>query len=130
MGLHTLLPVEDPAKLVRQWWDVWSDGDLDVLDRIIADTFVRHGPQGTEIRTRAQVKEDMVQYRESMEIATIRVDAQTVDGDTVWTRLTTTGVNLKTEEPVTMSWLQVFRIADGRLAELWRLYALGVDWSG
>jgi ketosteroid isomerase-like protein len=124
-----LSDVADPAALVRQWWDVWSDGDLDVIDQIVAEKFVRHGPQGTEVRTRAQVREDFVQYRESMEIATIRVDAQTIDGDTVWSRLTTTGVNLRTAEPVTMSWLQVFRVADGRLAELWRLYAVGVDWA-
>ena len=38
-------------------------------------------------------------------------------------------MNRKTEEPSTISWLQVCRIEDDRIAEMWMLYALGLDWS-
>lgn len=122
-------PVSDHGALIARWWSVWYDGDLDALDEIVADTFVRHGHQGTLVRTRQQAKDDMLQYRESMEFAEVRIEAQSVTGDAVWSRVTTTGVNLKTEEPTTMSWLQVCRVEDDRIAEMWLLYALGVDWS-
>ena len=59
----------------------------------------------------------------------MRVESQSVSGNEVWSRVTTTGVNRKTEEPTTISWLQVCRIEHGRIAEMWMLYALGSDWS-
>ena len=121
--------MSDLAHVVDRWWNVWRDGDLGTIDEIVADTFVRHGMQGTVVRTRAQAKNDMVQFRDSVEITEVRVEARTVSGNDVWSRLTTTGVNLKTEEPRTMSWLQVCRIDQGRIAEMWLLYAIGVDWS-
>ena len=71
----------------------------------------------------------MVQYRESMEFAEVRIESQSVSGNEVWSRVTTIGVNRKTEEPTTISWLQVCRIEDDRIAEMWMLYALGIDWS-
>lgn len=119
----------DPTRVVERWWNVWYDGDLDTFDEIIADTFVRHGAQGTVTRTRREAKEDMALYRDSMEIAEVRILATAVSGDEVWSRVITRGVNLKTEEAVTMSWLQTCRLADGKIAEMWLLYANGVDWS-
>ena len=50
-------------------------------------------------------------------------------GDLAASKITTIGVNRKTEEPSTISWLQVCRIEDDRIAEMWMLYALGLDWS-
>ena len=121
--------MSDHGALVERWWAVWFDGDIDALDEIVADRLVRHGHQGTVVRTRAQSKEDMLQYRESVEFAEVRMDAQTVSENEVWSRITTIGVNRKTEEPSTISWLQVCRIEDDRIAEMWMLYALRVDWS-
>jgi ketosteroid isomerase-like protein len=121
--------VADHGSLVARWWNVWCEGDLDTFDDILAERFVRHGGYGTAVRSREQAKRDMAEYRESMEIADVHIEAQAVSGDEVWARVTTTGVNLKTEEPTHMSWLQVCRVESGRIAEMWLLYALGVDWS-
>ena len=114
---------------VERWWNVWRDGDLDTIDEIVADTFVRHSSRGTVVRTRAQVREDMAQFRETLELAEVRIDAHSVVGDQVWCRVTTIGVNLTTEEPSTMSWLQNCRVVDGRIEEMWWLYVLDLDWS-
>ena len=116
-------------KVVERWWGVWRDGDLDTIDEIVAEPFVRHSSRGTVVRTRKQVREDMVQFRETLELADVRFDASTVAGDQVWCRVTTTGVNVPTEEPSTMSWLQNCRVVDGRIEEMWWLYVLGVDWT-
>jgi ketosteroid isomerase-like protein len=121
--------VADHGDLVARWWNVWYEGDLDTFDEILADPFVRHSTQGTAVRSREQAKHDMAEYRESVEFSDVRIEAQTVSNDEVWSRVTTIGVNLKTEEPTRLSWLQVCRIEDSRIAEMWLLYALGVDWS-
>jgi hypothetical protein len=109
---------------------VWRDGDLDTIDEIVAEPFVRHSSRGTVVRQhRAQVRDDMVQFRETLELAEVRIDAMSEAGDQVWCRVTTTGVNLATEEPSTMSWLQQCRVVDGRIEEMWWLYVLDLDWS-
>jgi ketosteroid isomerase-like protein len=119
----------DPMNVVERWWAVWRDGDLDSLDEILAEPFVRHSSRGSVVRTRKQARDDMVQFRETLELAEVRFDAMTVGGDQVWCRVTTMGVNLATEEPSTMSWLQNCRVVDGRIEEMWWLYVLDVDWS-
>ena len=117
-------------RVVERWWNVWRDGDLDTLEEIIAEPFVRHSARGTVRRTtRKQVREDMVQFRESVELAEVRIDDYAVAGDQVWCRVTTTGVNVATEESRTFSWLQTCRVVDGRIEEMWWLYALNLDWS-
>ena len=117
-------------QVVERWWNVWRDGDLDTIDEIVAEPFVRHSSRGTVTRsTHKQVREDMSQFRETLELAEVRIDAHSVDGSHVWCRVTTTGVNLATEEPSTMSWLQTCRVVDGRIEEMWWLYVLDMDWS-
>lgn len=122
--------MDELAALVRRFWnEVWCDGDLDVIDEIYADPFVRHAAKGTHKRSPAQLKDDLVQYRRAMRASWVRFHDQSVDGDRVWTRLTTGGVSLHTQEPLTMAWLELHRIEDGRIAEAWVLNAPGVDWS-
>jgi hypothetical protein len=122
--------VTDPTKVVERWWNVWRDGDIDTIDDIVAEPFTRHSSRGTVVRTRrAQVREDMVQFRETLELAEVRIDAMSTAGDQVWCRVTTRGVNLTTEEPSTMSWLQQCRVVDGRIEEMWWLYVLDLDWA-
>ncbi len=122
--------VTDPMKVVERWWNVWRDGDIETIDEIVAEPFTRHSSRGTVVRERrAQVREDMVQFRETLELAEVRFDAMSAVGDQVWCRVTTRGVNLATEEPSTMSWLQQCRVVDGRIEEMWWLYVLDLDWS-
>jgi ketosteroid isomerase-like protein len=121
--------VADPMGVVERWWNVWRDGDLDSLDEILADRFVRHGMQGTVVRNRAEARDEMVHFRSSMELAEVRIEARSVTGNEAWCRVTTTGVNLRLEEAQTLSWLQTCRVDDGRISEMWLLYAINVDWA-
>jgi hypothetical protein len=116
--------------LVGRWFDeVWGQGRLELIDELVAEPYVRHSQQGTVVRTRQEVKEDFVQYLRVIRHAVTTVDDQTVDDDRVWSRLTSKGVSAETGDPVTITWLQINRIADGRLAETWVLTARDVDWT-
>jgi hypothetical protein len=119
------------AQVVQRWWDeVWGAGDLDVVDEIIAPTYVRHGPTGTVTRDHAGLKDDLAQYFRVLHRPTVTLHDQAEAGDRVWTRLTVEGLNLETGEPRRMSWLQVHRLDHtDRIAETWFLYADGVVWG-
>jgi hypothetical protein len=113
---------------VERWWLVWRDGDLAAVDEIVAEEFTRHSALGTVVRDRDQVREDVIQFREALELAEVRIDGRSVSGDLTWCRVTTVGVNRNTEEPSTMSWLQCCRVVDGLIHEMWWLYALDTEW--
>ena len=59
---------------------------------------------------------------------TTRIDDRVVDGDTVWTRATSSGINRETGERSLVSWLLVQRVVDGRIAEQWVATFSGVEW--
>ena len=121
----------DAAEVVRRWWDeVWSQGNLDAVDELIAEPYVRHGRAGTVRRTRNDVKADLQQYFRVMHRPVITIHEQAFVGDRVWTRLTMEGVNLETSERRVLSWLYLQRLdATGRIAESWQLSTDGVGWE-
>ena len=57
------------------------------------------------------------------------IDDRVVDGDHVWTRATSKGINRETGERSIVTWLLVQRIVDGRIAEHWVATFPGVDWT-
>ena len=86
----------DPAAVVRRWLDeVWMAGDLDAVDELVAERYVRHGPSGTVVRDRDALRDDMRQYFRVLHKPVITVDDQAVAGDRVWTRMTIEGVDLE-----------------------------------
>ena len=120
----------DPATVVDLYWQrVWNDGDLDALDVLLADPYVRHSANGTVSRDRRQIRDDMAQYFRVLTEARVTIDDRAVAGDKVWTRLTLRGINVESEESTVFSWLHVARVSDGRIAEAWHLNAAGVDWT-
>lgn len=118
------------AQLVRRWWDeVWGQGRLDAIAELTTDPFIRHAEGGTAVRTHAELAEDMARYRRFLQGCTPVFQSQLEHGDRVYSRIRTTGVNMETEEPMVVHWLQEHRVAAGRLAETWTLYSPSADWK-
>jgi ketosteroid isomerase-like protein len=116
--------------LMRSWWDrVWGDGDLDALDDLLTDPYIRHASAGTETITPARYKLKLVQYQRTLHKAVTTVDDEVVVGDKIWTRATSRGLNLETGELAVFTWMTIHRIEGGRLAEGWISAIAGVDWE-
>ena len=119
MAVHRISGVNggdgDAAVLAvnQRWWDeIWRDGNLDAIDELFTDPFTRHMGSGTVLSRAETVIEDRV-----------------VDGDKVWTRATSKGINRETGERSVVTWLMIQRVEDGRIAEQWVASFLGVDWT-
>ena len=122
--------VVDPIDVVARWQQrAWCECDLDAVDELVAEPFVRHGPQGTATRTHAELKHDLRQYQRALGKPTLTVHGRVADGDRVFSQVTLRGANFDTGELRTVERLQVHRVVDGRIVEVWSLYALDVDWS-
>ena len=119
----------DPGGVVRAYWErVWNDGDVDAIDGLIADPYIRHTAAGSAVRDHKQVRKDMARYLRAVYKADVTVEDLAVSGDRVWSRLTLRGVNVETEETMVISWLHVARVVDGLIVEAWNLNA-PVDWT-
>ncbi len=120
-----LLAVSD-----RWWNDVWRDGDLDCLEEILTDPFTRHAAGGSETLPRRTYRARIAEFQRALSRAITRIDDRTVDGDKVWTRATSHGINRETGEKAVVTWLLVQRFDGDRIAEHWVATLPGVDWGG
>ena len=117
------------TSIVQRYWDrLWNERDLTVIDELIAEPYVRHSSSGTRSLTRAQFKQEVRESWQLLHDPATTVDDQVTAEDRIWTRATTTGVNLDTGQTSVVSWLVVHRVADGRIAESWSATLPGVDW--
>ena len=114
---------EDEAAVVavsQRWWDdIWRGGDLDVIDELFSDPFLRHTATGSERVTRAAYKGRLAEFQRVLSQVDTKIDARSVDGDLVWTRATSRGINRETGERSIVTWLMAQRIVDGRIVEHW-----------
>lgn len=123
------LDVADLAAIVDRWQArAWGDCDLDAVDEFIGDEYVRHGSGGTARRSREELKQDLRQYRRALGRPKITVHDRVVHGDKVWSRTTMRGANLESGESRTVQFLQIHRLFEGRIVEVWTLTASDVDW--
>jgi ketosteroid isomerase-like protein len=116
------------ATVTRYWDELWRRRDLDVIDELFAEKYVRHSSAGTRVLRRDDLKREVRAAWRLLHDAVTTVDDEVVDGDRVWTRATAEGVNLDTGEPSVLTWLVVQRLTDGRIVESWNATMPGVDW--
>ncbi|WP_116999777.1 ester cyclase [Desertimonas flava] len=122
--------MSDPLTVSQAWWDeVWRDGDLDAVDRLFTDPLTRHTGSGSETVGRSAYKARLAEAQRVLSRANTTIDDRVVDGDTVWTRATSSGINRETGERSVMTWLLVQRVDGGRIAEQWVSTFPGVDWT-
>lgn len=118
-----------PVQVVEQWQErAWGEFDLTAVDDLVADPLLRHGPSGTAKRSHEELKRDLVQYQRTLGKPTIVVHDRVVQDDRVWSRVRMCGHNMETGQPRTVDWLQIHRVVDGKMVELWSLYATDVTW--
>lgn len=112
--------ITEPAR--RFWQDVWSRGELDVLDEIATVDFVENGkPVGV-----AEFKQGVAGWRALFEGFTATIEEILTVGDRVVTRVSYSGRHVAPWGPlpgtgaeISGLGIDIFRIRDGRIAELW-----------
>ena len=113
-----------------RWWDeIWRDGNLDAVDELLADPFVRHSSMGTSVSSRGEYKRMLSDFQRTLCRPETTIDDRVVAGDRVWTCATSKGLNRETGENTVVTWMLIQRIADSRIAEHWVLTVRGVDWT-
>jgi len=119
--------LEDNKTLVRrQHEQVWSKGNLAVVEELYAPDFICHFPVGSEWRGPKGVKRKVKRQRAAFPDWNEEIEDIIAEGDKVVTRFTSRGTHKgkfmgipRTGKKVKISEVAVFRIADGKIAEQW-----------
>lgn len=119
----------------RQIEEIFSEGNLDVIDEIVAADYVCYDHARPEpVRGREALKQAVTSMRTIFPDFTVTVDDQVAEGETVVTRWTATGTHkdevfgiAATGKQVTMKGIDIERVVEGRITEVHTSWdALGV----
>ncbi len=109
----------------RQHEEVWSKGNLAIIDEIYAPDFIGHFPFG-QSGGRKELKQRVASHRSSFPDWTEEVEDTIAQGDRVVTRFISRGTHRgefrgisPTGRLVTISEVAIYRIANGKIAEQW-----------
>ena len=117
----------DNKALIRRYFDAIDSGNWAALDELFAPTYVRHDPNTHEGRLgREDVKRHLqIVYTAAPDLSHT-IEDLLAEGDKVAARLTSRGTqtgNLRgiasTGRQFTMTGMDLFRIADGKIEEQW-----------
>jgi steroid delta-isomerase-like uncharacterized protein len=120
--------IESNKELVRRFYDeVWSKGNVDFCYEVFAEDYVRHdlrpgnpppGPGG--------MKQIAADFRAAFPDLAMKPDLIVGEGDLVAARWTMWGTNTgawggvpPTGKPTRISGVNIFRILNGRVVEIW-----------
>ena len=122
------MTIEENKATARRWSeDLWSRGQLEVADEIVAPDYVRHDPGDPfPARGPADVKRIVTMLRAMLPDLKIEVEALVAEGDFVVSRYTATGTDTvgymgmpPTGKVIRTPAIQMFRFANGKIVESW-----------
>ena len=102
--------------------EVWNNGNLDLVDEMIADDFVRHLPNSWDppkIEGAAAFKEYMTNIRTIYPDFHREVHKRIAEGDMVASAWTVSGTNKDLNKKITVRGISMTRYADGKAGEEW-----------
>ena len=107
-------------------YEVWNKRRLDLVDDLVADEVVRHGVDEVVTLTRAEARRRVERIWSGRRALEFVLTVVVVEGDLVSTVWQCDYVTL-TGEGRSVSGIEVFRVVDGRICEVWNnAYQQGV----
>ena len=114
---------EANATLAQRYADeIWSKGNLDVIDEVLAADFTRHNPPSFNPATVTGVeamKKYVTEVRTRYPDFRLDIQYKWAAGDVVASTWTATGTHAETHKPLVGQGMSISRFADGKLVEEW-----------
>ena len=120
------MSIEENKSIVRRFFEVGpSKGDLDAANELLALDFFLHVPLPCSPGVRG-IDEVVSACRAAFQDLQVTVEDMVTEGDMVAARFTARGVHNgafmglpPTGKPITMTGIEIFRLENGKIAELW-----------
>lgn len=123
------MTLEDNKNLVRRLVDVVNTGEFDKMDELTTVDIVLHHAADRDITPREMYKQSFAMSHRAFPDMHMVVDDLFAEGDKVACRWTLSGTHKSeyqgippTNKKIVFSGNNIFRIADGKVAEIWSRY--------
>jgi steroid delta-isomerase-like uncharacterized protein len=120
------MSAEENKEIVRRFFEEGpSKGNLNVADELLSPDFILHVPLPSSPGIEG-INEVITACRAAFEHLNVTIEDMVADGNNVAARFTARGIHKgdfmglpATGKPITMTGIEIFRIKDGKIAELW-----------
>jgi steroid delta-isomerase-like uncharacterized protein len=123
------MSTEDNKELARRHTEAWNQGNIALIEEILAPDFIHYDPDRPDVRSREDYQRWFAESRSLFPDLHITTDIQIAEGDYMAGRWTFRGTNtgdfeLPTSAPatgkqVTVSGMTIFRFSGGKIVEEW-----------
>ncbi len=125
---------EENKAVVHRWVEAFNEGNLDAVDELVTDSYIRHDPNAPEVRGPEEEKRLIVMYRSAFPDLHFTVEDMVAEGDKVATRIGISATHRgellgipPTEKQLAFTAMELYRIANGKIDEQWvNVYTLGM----
>lgn len=121
--------MDDNRTVVRRWMEAWNGGLAGLVravDELMADDYVRHDPNTPEVRGREAQKQLVTMFLTAFDDLHLTIEDLVAEGDKVAGRITVRATHKgelfgipPTGRQVTVSMLEIYRLAGDKIAEQW-----------
>jgi steroid delta-isomerase-like uncharacterized protein len=113
--------------------EIWTGGNLDLIDELYAEDFVCHFEPAEDWIGRSGVREWVSRVRTSFSEYEERIEDLIAEGDRVVVHMTVSGVNTgptpigspATGKQISTLGILIYRVAHGQIAEQWEVANVG-----
>jgi steroid delta-isomerase-like uncharacterized protein len=114
---------------VRRFWGVWEEGNIDLVDELLAPDYINHTPATPDQPTGPEgVKAVVAMFRSGMPDLRVVIEDMIAEGDKVAVRYTLEGIHEgdlfgvpPTGQRLSIKSISVERVSDGKIREHWRV---------
>jgi steroid delta-isomerase-like uncharacterized protein len=123
------MSAEENKAIMRRYFSVFEQGNIDLLDELLAPDYVNHTPATPDLPTGPEgVKGVVSMFRSAMPDLRVIVEDMVAEGDKVAVRYTLEGTHEgelfgvpPTGQRLSIKSISVERVSDGKIREHWRV---------
>lgn len=117
---------EENKDIVRSWVEAFNEGNLDAVDELLTDSYVRHDPNSPEVRGSTEEKQLIAMYRSAFPDLHFTIEDMVAEDDKVATRLGISATHKgeligipPTEKRLSFTAMEIYRLKEGKIEEQW-----------
>jgi steroid delta-isomerase-like uncharacterized protein len=123
------MSAEDNKDIVRRFWGIWEEGNIDLVDELLASDYVNHSPASPDQPTGPEgVKGVVTMFRSAIPDLRVIVEDMIAESDKVAVRYTLEGTHAgelfgipPTGRRLSINSIAVERVSEGKIREHWRV---------
>jgi steroid delta-isomerase-like uncharacterized protein len=126
VGKRRINMSEENKAVVRRWVEAFNEGNIDAVDELLTDSYVRHDPNSPEVRGPEEEKQLIAMYRSAFPDLHFTLEDMVAEDDRVTTRLGISATHKgellgipPTENRLSFTAMELYRLKEGKIDEQW-----------